>query len=284
LLPKDILRELPVAFCWDDVDKVCAYNEDLRARINAQIGDNWKRATADHSKQTIKDVLVANPAVLADLLGQYRQKPTEPYDFAKDVLGETIWLEASREIAESYPLDLKVDGPLTPDRVLAIVRAICDHFRRLVEDNGLCRLFWTDDGEVRHERFAQMLFFGVADAYCRANDLDLSPEVNSGRGPVDFKVSKGYEARVLVEVKWSKNSKLLHGFEVQIEQYAKSEQTHATILLVIQVTATRRAIERLEAVQGEAIRAGKRTAEIKVIDGRLRDSASHFNEPVDENE
>ena len=278
LLPKDTLRDLPVAFCWEDIDKVCAYNEGLRARMNALIGENWKRATERNSKEALKRALIENPAVLDDLLKQYRQKPGRPYDFAEDVLGETIWLEEARQAAAAYPLDLKPDGPATRENILAIVRKICDHFRRLVESNGLCRLFWTDKGEVRHERFAQLLFFGIADAYCEANDIDLSPEANSGRGPVDFKLSKGYAARVLVEVKWSKNSKLQHGFETQIEQYAKAERTDATILLVIQVTSTRKSIDNLEAVQGAAIRAGKRTPEIKVVDGRIKDSASHFDE------
>jgi hypothetical protein len=277
LFPKDILRELPVAFCWDEIDKVCVYNEALRTRMNAIIGENWKQATRDNGKEKLKSVLLQNPDALADMIRQYREKPTKPYDFAKDVLGETIWLERSREVAEQFPLAIKTEGEMTPKKALDVVRQICDHFRKLVEDNGLCRIFWTDDGEIRHERFAQLLFFGIADAYCKANNLDLSPEANSGRGPVDFKFSKGYDNRVLIEAKWSKNPKLVHGLETQIEQYGKAEQTNALILLVIQVTPTRKSIDRLLEVQGEAIRAGKRAPEIKVVDGRMKDSASHFD-------
>ena len=62
--------------------------------------------------------------------------------------------------------------------------------RHLVEDCGLCRIFWTDDGQRRDERFAQLPSFGIADSYCKANDIDLSPEVNAGRGPVDFKLQE----------------------------------------------------------------------------------------------
>jgi hypothetical protein len=276
LLPKDVLRDLPVAFDWSDLDIVCAYNADLRSRMNETIGDNWRRVTSDNEKQKIKRVLLENPEVLSDLLRQYRSKAGKPYDFVKDYLGETIWREAAEDIAARFPLDLKADGPVSPDNIVGIVLRICDHFRRLIEDNGLCRVFWTDEGEVRHERLAQLLFFGIADSYCRANDLDLSPEVNSGRGPVDFKISRGYAARVLVEVKWSKNSKLLHGFEVQVEQYAKAERTDAVILLVIQVTDSRHSIEKLEAAHGEALRAGKRAPQIKIVDGRVKKSASHY--------
>jgi hypothetical protein len=278
LLPKDILRSLPVAFSWEDIDKVCAYNEALRARLNAMIGENWRRATEDNNKQKLKQVLIENPAALTDLIQQYRAKPADPYDFARDVLGETIWLEEANKAAAAYPLDLTKHGPVTSATIMAVVRIICDRFRHLVEDCGLSRLFWTDEGKVRHERFAQLLFFGIADAYCRANNIDLSPEVNSGRGPVDFKLSKGYADRVLVEVKWSKNSKLVHGFEVQLEEYAKAEGTHSTVLLVIQVADSRASIDKIEALRGAAIRDGKTAPEIKVIDGRRKASASHLDD------
>ena len=37
----------------------------------------------------------------------------------------------------------------------------------------------------------QAIFFGVADSYCDANNIDLTKEGNNGRGPVDFKLSRG---------------------------------------------------------------------------------------------
>jgi hypothetical protein len=278
LLPADILRDLPVAYCWEDIDTVCAYNHALRARLNSLIGENWKRATADNKKQKLKQVLLENPEALTDLIQQYRSKPAEPYDFARDILGETIWLDVAKNAAVEHPLDLKTIGPATAENILHLVRAICGHFRHLVEDCGLSRIFWTDDNKLRHERLPQLLFFSVADCYCKANNIDLSPEVNSGRGPVDFKLSQGYAARVLVEIKWSKNTKLVHGFETQLEEYGKAEQTETSMLLVIRVTESEASIKRIQAIQTEAIRQGKRTPEISIIDGRMKDSASHFSE------
>lgn len=278
LLPKDVLRDLPVAFCWDDIDMVCAYNEALRARLNALIGENWRRATEDNKKDRLKQVLIENPEALTDMIQQYRAKPAEPYDFVRDILGETIWLEAAKKAAAENPLNLMSAGKATPENILALVRTICDHFRHLVENCGLCRIFWTDDKQVRHERLPQLLFFAIADCYCKANDIDLSPEVNSGRGPVDFKLSKGYSARVLVEVKWSKNTKLVHGFKTQLEEYAKAEQTQTTMLLVIRVTESETSIKAVLELQAAAIRDGKRAPEIKTVDGRMKESASHFDD------
>src|SRR6202030_2518692 len=110
---------------------------------------------------------------------------------------------------------------------------------------------------------------GVADAYCQANNIDLSPEVNSGRGPVDFKLSKGYVARSLVETKWSKNPKLVHGYETQLAEYSKAERTHDTHFLVIQVTESTTSIDKIQLLERAARRAGKQTPNVVVVDGRI---------------
>jgi len=276
ILPRDVLRDLPVAFCWEDVDAVCQYNSEVRSRMNTLIGENWREATEDHTKNELKKALIDNPEALRDLVQQYRDKPGKPYDFAKDVLGETIWLEAANDATAASPLDLSEFESVTPDNIVDLVERICDQFRKLVEYNGLAELLWTDDGKVRRERFVQKLFFGVADSYCKANNVDLSPECDSGRGPIDFKLSSGYDSRVLVELKWSKNTKLVHGYETQLKEYEKAESTFHSLFLVIQVSPTDASVNRLLSVQAEAIRAGKRAPNIRVVDGRIKKSASKF--------
>lgn len=38
-LPKDILHELPIAKCWDDIDRVVSENENIRREINEAVGE-----------------------------------------------------------------------------------------------------------------------------------------------------------------------------------------------------------------------------------------------------
>ena len=71
----------------------------------------------------------------------------------------------------------------------------------------------------------QLVFLAVADAYCRANNVDITPEAGAGGGPVDFKFSDGYNGRILVEVKISDNPQLLHGYTVRLETYKKGQGT-----------------------------------------------------------
>ncbi len=68
-----------------------------------------------------------------------------------------------------------------------------------------------------------MLFLGIVKHYCRANNIDISKEVNIGRGPVDFKTSHGYSFRALLELKLAKNSKFWNGFDRQLHKYQEAE-------------------------------------------------------------
>lgn len=56
------------------------------------------------------------------------------------------------------------------------------------------------------EAVAQDLFKAIAYSYCDANDLDITPEAETGKGQVDFKLSRGTD-RAIVEVKKSTNGK-----------------------------------------------------------------------------
>jgi hypothetical protein len=143
-----------------------------------------------------------------------------------------------------------------------------------VENNRLSRLLYDDAKKPRAEKTAQLVFWAIADAYCRANNLDLSPEVDSGAGPVDFKISKGYDLRINVEVKLSSNGQLVHGLEKQLPAYDAAEQSIHSIYLLVRTTETATSIDRALALRLKLERAKKRVPDIVVVDGRLKPSAS----------
>ena len=116
--------------------------------------------------------------------------------------------------------------------------------------------------------FSQRIFFSVADAYCSANNVDLSREPNAGNGPVDFKVSSGYTGRVLVEIKLSSNSHLAKGFTDQLPAYEKSEGTEESFLVILRVTESDAAIREVLQIRDAALKAGRKTPTVIVIDAR----------------
>lgn len=132
-----------------------------------------------------------------------------------------------------YPLALNGLPLETIDDVLSIAREICDRFKSLVENNGLSKLLYDFTGTPKHESAAQLLFFGIASSYCDANNIDLTKEENNGRGPIDFKLSRGANDKVVVETKLTSNSQLRHGIEVQLPIYMKQEKTKQAIYLII---------------------------------------------------
>lgn len=230
LLPADILSPLPVAECFDDIDFICGENQRVRDEINEyfDLGGRSKIRKAD-----ILDYMHRSKTFRQTLISAYKSFPAQTYDFDADPAGEYIWLQAARDYVDKFPLELHGLTPGSIDDVLSITHAICHKFKELIEDNGLQDLLYDSKKKPKHERAAQLLFFGIADSYCTANDIDLSREINGGRGPVDFKLSRGAADKVVVEVKLTSNGQLKHGIETQLPIYMRQEKTHKAIYLII---------------------------------------------------
>jgi hypothetical protein len=274
LVPADILRSLPVAHSWSDVDTVASHNAALRAKVNQQIGDTWRQATNRIKKKELKDAILRHPDLMRDLIDQYRAKKAKGYDFSSDPEGIQVWFEVAEDLAGSTPLDLTPFRVLSPDKLLVLVRTLCARFRELVENNRLSRVLYNDDGSRRREKAAQLFFFALASFYCEANNLDVSPESDAGAGPVDFKVSVGHQANVTVEVKLTSNPNLVHGFQEQLPAYNRAERTSHGILLVIRNGEHKKKLKDLDVALVESKKRGETVPEVVIVDGRPRPAAS----------
>jgi len=272
LVPKDVLRDLPIAYDFGDIRWIAEHNSTLRQELNDLVGSSWKRVTASDQKKVLRETFVDRPAVLREIIRAYLAEEPEPYDFAADPAGEVIWYRKAKEISKAAPLDLILSAAPTIDEVEAVAIAICNHFKSLIEDNQLAPLLYNSNGTRKHESAAQLLFYGIADAYCKANDLDLSPESDCGRGPVDFKVSRGYGGKVLVELKLTSNGKLKHGFETQLAIYRKAEGAQRTVYLVIDVGGA--TVGRLTTFRQAVKDAGTNAPKVIWVDGIRKPSAS----------
>ena len=276
LVPRDILRKLPVAHDWRDIDVVCMHNEFLRQKVNQLIGRTWRDATKRITKRDLRSVLIDHPGALLDLIEQYKSKRGIAYNFQTDPDGEILWHETAQQYTNNYPLDLSQYRKVSAENIMDVVQAICTQFKRLVEENGLHQLFYDDEGCLKRERAAQLLFFGIADAYCEVNDLDLSREPNAGRGPVDFKISYGYQAKVNVEIKYSSNPHLNDGYLSQLPVYNQAEKTQHSILIVIQTGSHDKKLEKLLDLRRDALCKSTRVPDIIIVDGRIRKTASRL--------
>jgi hypothetical protein len=143
-----------------------------------------------------------------------------------------------------------------------------------VEKKGLWKLLWTNAAKPAKEEVAQKVFFGVADSYCKANNLDITPEANAGPGPVDFKFSSGSDAKVVVEIKKSTSTQLVPGYFEQLKAYREAEETELGFYVVIEVDKAGTRIEKLFKKQKELKASGEVVCEIVTIDATRQASAS----------
>jgi hypothetical protein len=120
----------------------------------------------------------------------------------------------------------------------------------------------------------QRIFYADADSYCKANDIDISPEVDTGTGEIDFKFSSGYSKRVLVEVKLSDNPKLLAGYNKQLEIYKESELTSKGVYVVVDIGYLAKKEKELQKLQSQRVKQKLSISEIILIDGKRQKSAS----------
>lgn len=270
LVPLDVLKPLPVAVDWDGVASAASHNAQLRNRVSNDVGAIWQAKTAKERAEIRARVMSSKTAALT-MLDAIRAAETPAYDTDADPQGLLRWLDAARAAAELNPLPLA--APKSFADAKKIVAAIVERFELLVEKKGLAKELWHG-GKPRNEKSAQRLFFAIADTYCAANNLDVTPEADSGGGPVDFKFSAGYDVRILVEVKLSTNQKLVHGFTTQLEVYKDAEQTTSATYLVIDVGGMGKKDEALAKLRNERAGKGQPVSELVFVDGTVKPSAS----------
>ena len=275
LVPRNILKPLPIMTTWDDIDSVAFRNLEVRQQMNEIIGYSWSKVATTKKKEALKNVLLGEPDLFRSLISDYKKAPNEIYDFLDDPAGFIRWVEAARAFVNKYPLKIE-DKPIkSAQDVLEVVMKICTKFKKLVEDNGLSKELYNEKTlKPRREESSQKLLFAIAESYCEANNIDLTRESDAGRGPVDFKFSSGYQSRVLIEVKLNKNNPA-KGYEKQLAVYQKAENTEHAVFLVIIVTENTKDIDDLEKRVLDLKSKKQVCPELVIIDGRIQPSASN---------
>ena len=222
LCPQFFLRTLPTINANDFWKFSAQHSPDI---INAKFGDDIQSRV---DKGRIIDLAVSYPDLVDQFVEHARNSEPQPYPFKLDPQLLFRWYMASQKWAASTPLDERALKTFP-----AFLKALAESFRDFVEQNRGWQLLWNDNGTPRAEEAAQNLFMGVVSHYCRANDIDVSREANIGRGPVDFKVSRGWRSRALVELKLAKNTKFWSGLRRQLPTYMKAEGIKQGVFLVV---------------------------------------------------
>ena len=279
LVPTDILKDLPIAHDWDSVATAARGNEELRDRVNQHISSIWVNKTR-RDKRKLKVESLSSKNAFETLLKAIKTVNAQPYDVATDPEGLILWATKARQYADQFPLNsLRHHKVTTLADVFSVVQMIVQQFRQLIEHNGLNKELYgkelyRSNKKPRHESTSQRLFFAVAYSYCVANNIDVSPEIDTGNGKIDFKFAAGFGERVLVEVKLSTNQNVVSGYRTQLETYKASQQTMKAIYLLIDVGSMGRKAKDLLQLRNDSRKQGVPLSELEFVDGTIKPSAS----------
>ena len=225
LTPKEILTKdetwinKPDFFRQFDRIPEAIENNQLRAQI-----DNYFR-TILPKKPTQKDEHRAAAMVAL--------KYPELFDYYikyKEDHGDEAVKKSSLDVVDSKAVYINQFGTLV--RMLSEITAFYT-FHGNTSEEALKRIEFLKD--VIENKGGHRIFYHKGKPITREDDIhilyrltwfatpsDISREVNDGRGPVDFKSSRGSKDKTLVEFKLASNSKLSRNLQKQLEIYKKA--------------------------------------------------------------
>ncbi len=140
---------------------------------------------------------------------------------------ETFFIAAVQSLAEKLAKETNFfKQPFyTFEESIARVNFLKD----VIENKDGHVVFYKNGKRITAEKDLQVLYrltwFGT--------DSDVNREVNNGRGPVDFAISKGKEDKTHVEFKLASNSNLKKNLQNQTKIYAKAGDPQSTITVIV---------------------------------------------------
>lgn len=101
------------------------------------------------------------------------------------------------------------------------------YLKHVIEDCDGYRWFYDGDKPIRREADLHIMYKLI----CYDTISDVNSEVNNGRGPVDFKLSRGRKDSALVEFKLTRTLK--KNLEKQVEVYKDANNTDKAIKVIL---------------------------------------------------
>ncbi len=146
------------------------------------------------------------------------------------------------------------------------------HFLKgVIENNDGYRIFYLKGRPIKREADLQIMYRLT---WFADQGFDVNREVNNGRGPVDYKVSRGSSDKTLVEFKLASNSKLKQNLKHQVDVYEAANGTSKAIKVIMYFSETEHL--RTQGILRDLGILGR--PDVVLIDASVRDSASNVTD------
>lgn len=209
-------------------------DDQMRGQINMYFKSRLSaKPSAKEYAQAAQDTIWQFP----DLVDHYIRQQEDAGDRAEAISADRrleIYEALVAQVREAIP-DIEqrtnlYELPLgSYEESLVRVKAFKDY----VENNDGYRVINRSDRPFSRESEVQ-IFFGLI---WYRTEFDVNREVNNGRGPVDFKVSKGAFDKSLIEFKLASNTALKRNLENQVAIYEKANGVRKSVKVIICYTA-----------------------------------------------
>lgn len=246
----------------------------LRDDLNYDLTENL---TAAEKGQRARLLASQRPDLAFDYVHHAAGEDHKSYDTENDPELLVGWREAGMF---AFAAQTNLATPPAPDDFCDWVGTLMERFRHAVEEQDLWRVLWNDSfTRPRKEKIVQAVASVLFSAHCQASGVDLSREVDIGRGPVDFKFSSGWQRRALAEIKFIRSTKFFSGAEKQLPQYLRSEQIECGYYVCVGFSDAdfnddrlRRVTDTCTSLSGQK---GRRITHV-FVDARPKESASRL--------
>ncbi|MDL5366086.1 hypothetical protein QSH18_10760 [Xanthomonas sp. NCPPB 2654] len=239
LTPKDILTKDEAWINRHDI--VSDFEDVLNAVPNdvlrAQINDYFLRQIPDNAKKKdMNEAAIRAVRAFPQIIDYYIRYKEDNGDKAVAVSEEKLKETESQFISQVSNLIEKLveddNFYKTPTDTFEETSRRVQFLKQVIEKNDGYKIFYIKGKPVQREVDLQLMFrltwFASSD--------DVNAEVNNGRGPVDYKISRGSKDATLVEFKLASNSKLKQNLAKQVEVYKDANQTKKSIKVVLHFT------------------------------------------------
>jgi hypothetical protein len=261
LTPKDILTKDEAWINKHDIigdfDEIAESipNIELRAQINEYLLRQIpERANQKETDEAISRTLLKFPILIDHYIRYKEDHSTEAVALSEQKVKEieAIFIRQVTNLVEMLRAQ-KVFYSQKGDTFEEAYNRVV-FLKQVIESNDGYRLFYVNGEPVKRESDLQLIFRLT----WYAAEEDVNSEVNNGRGPVDYKISRGSKDSTLVEFKLASNSKLKQNLAKQVEVYKAANQTNKSIKVILYFTDSElekvlKVLKDLELSQGKGL-------------------------------
>ena len=236
LTPKDMLAKedtwINRADLVSDFDTVCdsVSNAELRARINNYfIKVLPEDPTARQRREAASDTIRHFPTIIDYFIRRKERqgRQAESISSGRVKSSETLYHEQFGKLVDllARRSDFYRTSGRTYEEALSRVRFLKD----VIENKGGHKIFYLKGRLLERESDAHILYRFT----WYATPSDVSREVNDGRGPADYKISRGSSDKSIVEFKLASNPQLEKNLQHQAEIYEKASDARRLIKVIL---------------------------------------------------